>query len=177
MHIRLNKFLAQAGVSSRRGADKLITQGRVKVNGQVVKSLGCKVDGEKDKVEVEGKEVKKGKKSVYLMLNKPSGCLVTLEDPFQRPTIKKFLPSLKTRVYPVGRLDFESEGLLLITNDGKLTHRLTHPRYQIKKTYLVKIKGIPQPEDISKLERGIVLDSRKTAPAKINLLKENESQS
>jgi ribosome-associated protein YbcJ (S4-like RNA binding protein) len=118
MQIRLNKFLAQAGVASRREVDKMIVEGRIKVNGQVVKALGSKIDDEKDKVEVEGRRVEREEGLIYLMMNKPPGYLVTLKDHFQRPTIQQLLPSLKQRVFPVGRLDYDSSGLLLMTNDG-----------------------------------------------------------
>ncbi len=167
MVIRLNKFLSAAGVSSRREADRLIEQGRVKVNGKIVQTLGIKVDENTDRIEVDGKTVEGAQRKVYLLLNKPPEFLVTLKDPFQRPTIKDLLPKLKTRLFPVGRLDFDSEGLLLMTNDGELTNRLIHPRYEIKKIYLVKIKGHPEKVQISKLERGIFVDGKKTAPAKI----------
>ncbi|MGD2295040.1 MAG: pseudouridine synthase, partial [Candidatus Aminicenantes bacterium] len=137
MRIRLNKFLAQAGVASRREVDKLIAEGKIKVNGQVVQTLGTQIDDQKDRVEAEGKPVKGREGMAYLMLNKPPGYLVTLKDPFKRPTVKELLPSLAKRVFPVGRLDYDSEGLLFLTNDGELAHRLAHPRYEIPKTYLV----------------------------------------
>jgi pseudouridine synthase len=167
MRIRLNKFLAQAGVASRREVDKMIEEGKIKVNGRVVRTLGTKIDDETDRVELGGKRVKKEEKMVYLMLNKPPGYLVTLKDPFQRPTIKELLPSIKERIYPVGRLDYDSEGLLLLTNDGELAHRLTHPRYRVPKNYVVEVKGVPDSSAISRLEKGIIIDEKKTAPAKI----------
>lgn len=170
METRLNKFIAQAGVCSRRDADRMIEEGRVRVNGQTLQNLGVRIDDEKDRVEVDGSEIKKNGDFIYLMMNKPPGCLVTLKDPFQRPTVKKFLPPLKTRVYPVGRLDFDSEGLLLLTNDGRLTYRLTHPRYQVKKTYLVKVKGRLQKKDLSQVEKGVILNGRKTAPAQVEMI-------
>jgi len=145
----------------------MIEEGRVTVNGQVVQILGLTVDEEKDEVKVDGQRVEKESKKVYLMLNKPAGCLVSLKDPFRRPTIKDLLPSLKIRVFPVGRLDYQSQGLLLMTNDGDLSYRLTHPRYKIKKVYLVKIKGQPDPLKMAKLKKGIFLDGKKTAPATI----------
>jgi pseudouridine synthase len=168
--IRLNKFLAQAGVASRREADRLITQGRVTVNGEVILTLGHKIDHMKDKIEVDGRKIEKDESQVYLMLNKPPGCLVSLKDPWGRPTIKDLLPSLKSRVFPVGRLDYESEGLLLLTNDGELAFRLMHPRFQIKKVYQVKVKGEPDSTKLSRLEKGILLDGKRTAPAKIRVL-------
>ncbi len=167
MQIRLNKFLAQAGVASRREVDKMIAEGRIKVNGQVVQVLGYKIDDEKDRVDVEGRRVEKEEELVYLMINKPPGYLVTLKDNFQRPTIQQLLPSLRKRVFPVGRLDYNSSGLLLLTNDGELAYRLTHPRFKVPKTYLVKVKAEPNPSGLTRLEKGIYLDGKKTAPAKI----------
>lgn len=176
MQIRLNKFLAQAGVASRREVDRLIDEGKIKVNGRVVQTLGTKIDDQKDRVEVGGKPVKRGEGMAYLMLNKPPGYLVTLKDPFKRPTVKELLPSLKERVFPVGRLDYDSEGLLLFTNDGELAHRLAHPRYKIPKNYLVDVKGMPDPSKISRLEKGIVLDGKKTAPARIAKLRDSSKK-
>ncbi len=170
MWIRLNKFLSQAGVASRREADRMIVQGRIKVNGKIVDQLGYKIDGEKHRVEVDGRRIRREEGYVYLMLNKPRGFLVTLKDPFQRPTILQLLPSLKKRVFPVGRLDYDSEGLLVLTNDGELASRLAHPRYEVSKTYLVKVKGEPEPSTLAKLEKGIYLDGKKTASAKITQL-------
>jgi pseudouridine synthase len=170
MQIRLNKFLSRAGVASRRDADRMIEQGLVRVNSKVVTQLGYKVDDEKDRVEVGRKQVKKGEGLVYLMLNKPRGYLVTLKDPFSRPTVMKLLPRLKKRIFPVGRLDYDSEGLLLLTNDGELALRLTHPRYEVRKMYLVKVKGGPELSELDRLRRGIFLDGKRTAPARIEQL-------
>ncbi len=167
MEIRLNKFISQAGIASRREADRMITEGRVTVNGEVIQILGFKIDDEKDRVEVNGRRVKIEEGLVYLMLNKPSGYLVSLKDPLRRPTIRDLLTSIKRRVFPVGRLDYNSEGLLLLTNDGELAYRLTHPRFKIKKVYLVKVKGESDSSKLSKLKKGIFLDGKKTAPAKI----------
>lgn len=175
--IRINKYLSAAGVSSRREADRLIEQGRVKVNGKIVQTLGSKIDENKDRIEVDGKTVEGTQGKIYMLLNKPPEFLVTLKDPFQRPTIMDFLPKLKTRIFPVGRLDFDSEGLLLMTNDGELANRLTHPRYEIKKNYLVKIQGHPEKVQISRLERGIPLDGKKTAPAKISSVSSSPKRS
>jgi pseudouridine synthase len=170
MHIRLNKFLSRAGIASRRDADRMIEQGMIRVNSKVVTQLGYKIDDEKDRVEVARRRVKKGEGLVYLMLNKPRGYLVTLKDPFSRPTVMKLLPRLKKRIFPVGRLDYDSEGLLLLTNDGELALRLTHPRYEVRKIYLVKVQGDPEPTKLGRLEKGIYLDRKKTAPARIERL-------
>jgi pseudouridine synthase len=177
MQIRLNKFLAQAGVASRREVDKMIAEGKIKVNGKVVKALGSKIDDEKDKVEVEGRRVEREEGLIYLMINKPPGYLVTLKDDFKRPTIQQLLPSLKKRVFPVGRLDLDSSGLLLMTNDGELAYRLTHPRFKVPKAYLVKVKGKPDPSGLTRLEKGIYLDGKKTAPAKVARLKGDQEKS
>jgi len=170
MKIRLNKYIAHSGVASRREADRLIEAGRVKINGSVVGSLGVQVESDHDRVEVDGRILEAETQLSYLMLNKPPGYLVTLKDPFGRPTIMELLPSLRNRVYPVGRLDNDSEGLLLLTNDGELAHKLMHPSYRIRKVYMVKIKGTPDASRLRLLEKGIYLDGKKTAPAKIKLL-------
>ena len=170
MKIRLNKYLALAGIASRREADRMISEGRVSINGEIVDMLGIQVDGEKDKVEVDGKSVKPMKSGVYVILNKPPGYLVTAKDPFQRPTIVNLLPSMKTRIFPVGRLDFDSEGLLLLTNDGDLANRLMHPSYQVIKEYRIRVKPKPDLSALATLQKGISLDGKKTAPAKFRIL-------
>jgi len=177
MLIRLNKFLSQAGIASRREADRLITEGRIKINSQVIQELGYKIDDQKDRIEIDGREVRQEQTPIYLMLNKPKGYLATLKDTFGRPTVMNLLSNLKKRVFPVGRLDYDSEGLLLFTNDGELTYRLTHPRYNIKKTYLVKVKGKPDSAKLTKLKKGVFLDGKKTAPAKVTLLESNPRRS
>lgn len=170
MKTRLNKFLSQAGVVSRREADRLITQGRVRVNGRIVEELGFKIDEGRDSVSVDGRNVKKGKGRIYIILNKPAGYLVTLKDPFQRPTIRKLLPPSLGRVFPVGRLDLESEGLLLLTDDGELAYRLSHPRFEVKKVYVVRVTGEPTRESLAQLEKGIFLEGERTAPSRVRLL-------
>lgn len=170
MQIRLNKYLSEAGVASRRKADRMITEGRVSVNGEVVQTLGLKVDGNRDRVEVDGRLVRREGGRVYIMLNKPPGYIVTRRDPFGRPTVMDLLPALKIRVNPVGRLDFDSHGLLLLTNDGELANRLLHPRFEIKKTYLVTVKGRFESAEVEKLEKGIYLDGKKTAQAKVKIV-------
>jgi pseudouridine synthase len=170
MKIRLNKYLALAGIASRREADRLIAEGRVSVNGKMIEALGSQINAEKDKVEVDGKRVERRKSDIYMMLNKPPGYLVTAKDPFQRPTIMDLLPSVKERIFPVGRLDFDSEGLVLLTNDGDLAYRLMHPSYQVIKEYRVWVKPIPDRSTLTALEKGISLDGKKTAPAKFRIL-------
>jgi pseudouridine synthase len=170
LKIRLNKFLSEAGAASRREADRLIVEGRVQVNHRIVDELGFKVDDEHDHVSVDGKTVRKVEEPVYVLLNKPAGYLVTLKDPYKRPTIRTLLPGSLGRIFPIGRLDLDSEGLLLLTNDGELAYRLSHPRFEIKKVYVAKVRGEPQKDTLVRLERGIYLEGKKTAPAKIALL-------
>lgn len=165
--IRLNSFIARAGVSSRREADRIIAEGRVKVNGVFIDNLGYKVDEAADVVEVDGARIKIFDSPVYLMLNKPRGYLVTMKDPLKRSSITDILPRLKERIFPVGRLDKDSEGLLLLTNDGVLANRLIHPRYEIQKEYIVVVSGKPDRKEISRLEKGVIMEGRKTASARI----------
>jgi len=174
--VRLNKYLARAGVTSRRKADLLIEQGRVRINGEIVTRLGSQINTREDKVEVNGVEIKPESKH-YLALNKPPGYVVTLDDPLGRPTVKELLPDLGVRLFPVGRLDFNSEGLLLFTNDGELAHRLIHPRYGIRKVYMVRIKGRIQGRDLRVLSEGVYLDNRKTSPDKLKLIKRDSGSS
>lgn len=162
---RLQKYLARAGVASRRAAELIIRQGRVSVNGARVTSLGTKV-GPGDVVAVDGRPVTLRKELVYLAINKPRGYVTTAADPWGRPTVMH-LVSVPQRVYPVGRLDVESEGLLLLTNDGQLAYHLTHPRYGVEKEYHVLVEGRPSDEALRRLRQGVDLEGRKTAPAKV----------
>jgi len=174
--MRLNKFLSHAGVASRREADRLIADGRVLVNGQAVLELGTKIDPERDQVRVDGRAVKTDSNPVYVLLNKPAGYLVTLKDPFGRQTVRALMPKLKARVFPVGRLDADSEGLLLLTNDGELAHRLAHPRFEVKKTYVVRVKGVPDKESLRHLEQGLPIEGRKTARARAELVSQKPGE-
>jgi pseudouridine synthase len=168
---RLQKILSKAGHASRRHAEKLIVEGRVKVNGVVVKHLGFKADPRKDHIRVDGKPISTFEPKIYLLLNKPRGCVTTLDDPLGRPTVRDFLHGERKRVYPVGRLDFDSEGLLILTNDGELHNRLTHPRYGIPRTYLVKMKGVPDPGAMRRIRDGIALEDGLTVSAKAHIVK------
>ena len=186
---RLQKIIAAAGIASRRHAEEIITQGRVSVNGQIVSELGSKADPERDHIRVDGKLLKGSERHVYLVLNKPKGYVTTVTDPERRPTIMDLVRKVNARIYPVGRLDFNSEGLLLLTNDGELAERLMHASSHLPKTYVVKVSGQPAPDAIERLRRGVVLppeprprrklprDSKpvKTAPAKIRLVREAEN--
>jgi len=175
--VRLNKFLALAGVASRREADRWIQEGRISVNNQVVEELGLRVDEDQDVVRVDGRKIQVKTQPVYILLNKPAGYLVTLKDPFRRPTVRTLLPASLGRVFPVGRLDLATEGLLVLTNDGELAFRLSHPRFGVKKVYLAKIKGGPDKEALRRLERGVHLEGAKTAPARVVLLAPGQKSS
>jgi pseudouridine synthase len=170
---RLARFLARAGTASRRHAEELIRGGRVSLNGKAVLEPGTRVNPARDAIRVDGKRVKPSV-PVYLLFHKPRGVLCTMEDPRGRPCVGDLLGGMKGRPYPVGRLDFDAEGLLLCTNDGELAHRIIHPRYRVKKVYHVKIKGVPEKRVIDRLRTGVVLDGKKTAPAGISLLKRGE---
>lgn len=164
---RLHKVLARSGAASRRGAEDLIREGRVTVNGQPA-AIGQKVRPGVDAIKLDGKLVRQPVEHRYVLLNKPPGVVTTRDDPEGRPTVLELLPpSLRRSLFPVGRLDFHTQGLLLLTSDGELSQRLTHPRHGCSKTYEVKVKGDPDPAAIERLRAGIVLEGRRTAPAKI----------
>ncbi len=163
---RLQKVISQAGLASRRQAEKLITEGRVAVNGHVVTELGSKVVINKDKISVDGKLIT-GEKPVYILLYKPKGVVTTLRDPQGRKTISDFIKDIPQRVYPVGRLDYNTEGLLILTNDGELTHALIHPSKKINKIYSAKISGQASEEKLDLLRAGVQLEDGMTAPALI----------
>lgn len=172
MLTRLNKFLAHAGVCSRREADRWIVEGRVSVNGKVVLELGEKIDPARDRVVAGGKPVKaEEERTVYILLNKPAGRVVSVKDSFGRPTVMELLLHVPARVYPVGRLDLDTEGALLLTNDGDLALRLAHPRFGVVKIYEVRVEGEPGAGDLDKVRRGIFLEGRKTAPARVQVLR------
>lgn len=179
MKQRLQKILSEIGIASRRKAEGLILEGRVTVNGKVA-TLGMKADPLKDYIKVDGKLIagpEKEIKKVYLIFNKPRGVVTTLHDPEGRPTVKDFLKGVKYRVFPVGRLDYDSEGLLLLTNDGDFAHAILHPSKKIPKTYIVKVKGVLDEEEIDKLRKGIRLEDGITAPAKIRKIRKTENNS
>src|SRR5262245_48075252 len=176
MEQRLQKLIATAGIASRRHAEELITAGRVSVNGKVVTELGTKADPAKDHIKVNGKLINpqlRTLEKVYVLLNKPKGYLSSVSDPEGRPLVTELLPPVLGRLYPVGRLDFNTEGLLLLTNDGEFTNFVTSARNQVEKVYEVKVKGVPTDAGIQRLRRGVTLeDGSHTAPAKIKKLDE-----
>ncbi len=173
MKVRLQKVLAAAGVASRRAAERLIREGRVEVNGRVVREMGTKVDPRADAVRVNGRRLTiRPAAPCYFMLHKPRGVVTTLSDPEGRPTVRELLPRVRTRLFPVGRLDYDTEGLLLLTDDGFLARDLMHPRTGVLKTYLAKVRGRPTREALDRLESGIMLDGRRTLPARARLVRD-----
>lgn len=172
--IRLQKYMADCGIASRRKCEQIILDGRVRVNGNIITELGVKVM-DNDSVELDGKSIRPITKKVYIAMNKPIGYVTTVSDEYDRPTVMDLISDeIHTRIYPVGRLDFDTEGLLLLTNDGDLTYKLTHPKHVIYKTYIAVLNEVPHPNAIERLRRGVMLDGRKTQPAKLNWLRDNE---
>ena len=166
---RLQKYMASCGVASRRKCEEIIAEGRVKVNGVTVREAGLKIQPSKDKVTVDGREIIPANKPVYIMLNKPVGYVSTVRDQFKRPTVLDLLRGVKGRIYPVGRLDYDSEGLILLTNDGNLAYGLTHPRHRVDKTYIVVVQGRPSRKEIDRIRKGVEIDGRMTSPADIRV--------
>jgi len=177
MEVRLQKLIAGTGLASRRKAEEWISAGRVMVNGKIVTELGTKVDPGRDHVKVDGKHLSAAQPFVYLMLNKPKNVMSTLDDPGGRTTVKDFLRGVSVRVFPVGRLDFDSEGLMLLTNNGDLAQALLHPRYHVPKTYLIKVKGVLSDDEINRLEQGVRLADGMTSPAIVKKVRKVEANS
>jgi 23S rRNA pseudouridine2605 synthase len=155
---RLQKILAHAGVASRRKAETLIEGGHVTVNGKVVRELGSKANIDEDLIQVDGRTIRETQDKVYYVLYKPAGCVTTLSDPEDRPTIKRYLEHVPERVYPVGRLDYDVEGALIVTNDGDLAFSMMHPKFGVRRTYLAKVHGVPSPDQIERLRKGVRLE-------------------
>ncbi|HWQ35743.1 MAG TPA: pseudouridine synthase [Blastocatellia bacterium] len=178
MQERLQKLIAAAGITSRRKAEELIVAGAVTVNGRIVTELGAKADPETDYIKVNGKLINQqlsGKQKIYLLLNKPVGYLSSTADPQQRPLVIDLVGRYRDRVHPVGRLDFNSEGLLLLTNDGEFHNLITGAASRVPKHYLVKVKGKPGTEQIERLRRGVTIDGHRSVPASLELLEESET--
>lgn len=171
--IRLNKYMADCGVGSRRSCDKIIAENRVKVNRKPVSELGYMINEFNDTVTVDGKKITPKNKNVYIILHKPKGYATTVKDEKGRKTVME-LVDVKTRVYPVGRLDYDTEGLLIMTNDGDLTYKLTHPKYEVTKKYIARVEGDITDGQLDELRRGVVIDGKKTAPAGVTLLEKND---
>lgn len=167
---RLQKILSQAGIASRRASEQLMLEGRVTVNGETVRELGTKADASRDDIRVDGRRIKIAERRRYILLNKPRGYVTTRSDPQRRPTVIDLLGGVREYVYPVGRLDFDSEGLLLLTNDGDLAARLTHPRHGVARVYEAWVLGTIDRHDVERLARGVTIDGRRTAPADVTPL-------
>jgi pseudouridine synthase len=170
MQQRLQKVLAQAGIASRRAAEKLIAEGRVSVNRTTVREMGVKADPAVDDIRVDGRRLRAPERHRYILLNKPAGVVTTRSDPQRRRTVMDLIEGVREYVYPVGRLDYDTEGLLLLTNDGELAARLTHPRHEVERTYEAHLAGTPDDDAIDQLRRGIPLDGRRTLPAEVTRL-------
>lgn len=170
MEMRLQKYLAECGIASRRKCEEYIIQGKVEVNGKIVTELGTKIDFEKDKIKFNNKEIKPEKNHVYILLNKPIGYVTTADDQFGRDTVLD-LVKVKERIVPVGRLDMYTSGALILTNDGDFVYKVTHPKHEINKTYNATLKGIIQSDEVEKLRNGVKIDDYTTKPAKVKILK------
>ncbi len=170
---RLQKILSEAGVASRRKAEDMIREGRVTINGRTAR-IGEKADPSIDHIKIDGRKIAPSSEKIYLMLNKPRGIVTTSDDPEGRTTVLDLVKIQKPRLFPVGRLDFDAEGLLLLTNDGEMAHRLMHPSFEVPRTYHVKLQGKPIQEEIGKLRRGVTLADGRSAPCRIASLKETE---
>ena len=174
---RLQKILSRHGIASRREAEQMILAGRVSINGQIVRELGTKADLEGDRIQVDGKLLAtNAPEFVYLLLNKPTGIVCTCDDPQGRKTVLDILPAKYQHVYPVGRLDYNSSGALILTNDGDFANRMMHPRHHVPKTYEVWVKDIPSPQTIKQWQNGVLLDGKQTLPAVVNILEIDRSQ-
>lgn len=174
---RLQKVMSEFGVASRRKCEEMIAEGKVKVNGCLITEPGCKVDKEKDVIEVEGKTIIGSDTRVYILLNKPTGYITSVKDQFGRPTVLDLLEGVSIRVFPIGRLDYDTEGLILLTNDGDLTYKITHPKHNIDKTYRALVNGRVDQEDIITFNRGIAIEDYITSPASLQIVKHAKENS
>ena len=171
--MRINKYLASCNIASRRKSEEIILSGRVKVNSKVVTELSYDIDEKNDIVLLADKEIKPSENLVYIVLNKPEGYITTVKGQFDRPSVLDLITDIKERIYPVGRLDYETSGLLILTNDGDLTYTLTHPKHSVYKTYMAIVKGIPTENELENFRDGLYIEDYKTAPAKIKVVKTN----
>ncbi len=169
--------MAKSGIASRREAERMVVAGRVSVNGQVVETLGFKADPSRDHIKVDGRRLTHFEPKVILLFNKPRGYLSTVKDPKGRPTIMDLLKNVRWRIFPVGRLDFDAEGLLLLTNDGDLAHLLSHPRFSVPKTYLAKVAGVPVEKKLNRLRRGVMLEDGEAKAVSCSLIRQREKNS
>lgn len=177
MEERLQKILAKAGICSRRAAEELISSGQVTIDGKVVTEMGIKIDPKRHQIIAKGQPIRFSEKKVYILLNKPEGYVTTLHDPQGRPIVTSLVTKVPERIFPVGRLDFESKGALILTNDGDLAQRVQHPRFEVNKTYIARITGKPSSAKLEQLEKGIDVDGHITAPATLKLRKSGPKES
>ena len=171
MEIRLQKYLSQCGVASRRKAETYILEGRITLNGKVATLLGTKVNVEKDEIMIDGNKVTRSENLVYIMLNKPQGYITSVKDQFNRPTVIDLLKDINERLVPVGRLDYDTSGLLLLTNDGEFTYKLTHPKHNIGKVYIARVEGIPNQQKLNRFMNGLKIDDYTTSKSDIEIVK------
>ena len=176
MEKRLQKILSEMGIASRRAAEDIIMEGRVTVNGRIA-TIGMKADPARDHIKVDRKLIIRPEPKVYIAFHKPKNVVTSLHDPEGRPTVKDFLKGIKYRIYPVGRLDYDSEGLLLLTNDGDFAQAVMHPSKKVSKTYQVKVKGRPEDKEVARLRTGVKLEDGMTAPARVKMMKTTETNS
>ncbi len=174
--MRINKFLAQAGLGSRRSCEQLVLESKIRVNGKIIRELATDIDPQNDVVEYKNRKLSISSNKIYLMLNKPIGYLVTADDPFERHTVFELLPEFKEHIFPIGRLDKNSEGLLFLSNDGDFAQKITHPSKKLPKTYLVKAKGRINFRQLRELREGVQLEDGKTLPAKVFIKSYNKAQ-
>ena len=177
MECRLQKYLAECGVASRRKAEELILAGKVKINGEVVTELGTKINPSRDKVMYNNQIVKVEKRKVYILLDKPAGYISAAKDQFDNPSILHLVKDIKVRLYPVGRLDKDTTGAIILTNDGDFSYKLTHPKHEVSKTYIAEVEGVPTAEEMRTFAKGVYIDGKKTYPAKIRIVKETKKNS
>lgn len=175
--MRLQKFMAQCGIASRRKSEEIIANKRVKVNGTIVTELGYKIDPLHDVVIVDGKRIKHREKNIYIIMNKPKGYVTTVSDEYSRKTVLDLVKDVKERVYPIGRLDYDTSGLLLLTNDGELAYKLIHPKFEVVKTYIATVKGKPTEEELEKFRNGLEIDRYITSDAEIEILSNTNDKS
>ncbi|MEA4849334.1 MAG: pseudouridine synthase [Clostridiaceae bacterium] len=174
---RLQKVMAGFGVASRRKCEEMIYAGKVKVNGSLITEPGCKVDKDRDVIEVEGKIIKDPEEKLYILLNKPTGYITSAKDQFGRPTVLDLLKDISIRVFPIGRLDYDTEGLIFLSNDGDLAYRITHPKHKINKTYRALVRGEIDGKDIQTFHRGMIIEDYVTAPAKLQVVRYTKGNS
>lgn len=175
--MRLQKFMARCGVASRRKSESIIKEGRVKVNGIIVTELGTKVDKGKDIIEVDNKKIQLEENYVYIILNKPVGYITTVDDEFDRKKVLDLLENIEERIYPVGRLDYDTSGFLLLTNDGDLAYKLTHPKYEVNKKYMAKVEGIPTESKLKQFRSGLEIEDYVTSKAQVKIISKSEISS